>query len=82
MESRISKGNIVWVYCFGSLIQPSGFRKRMTHLQHKVNFNIEKVLKLASDNLPNTTSVTKGGKTGNLFAQSVLRTDDQEDKKR
>lgn len=46
------------------------------------NVNIEEVLKLALDRPPNTTTVTKGGKTGNLFAQSVLGTDDQEDKKR
>lgn len=32
---------------------------------------MEEVLKLATDKLPNTTTVTKGGKTGNLFAQSV-----------
>lgn len=35
------------------------------------NVNIEEVLKLAPDRPPNTTTVTKGGKTGNLFAQSV-----------
>lgn len=35
------------------------------------NVNIEEILKLAPDRPPNTTIVTKGGKTGNLFAESV-----------
>lgn len=33
--------------------------------------NIEEVLKLALDRPTNTTTVTKGGKSGNCFAQSV-----------
>jgi len=41
--------------------------------QHNINVNIAEVLKLEPDKLPNTTTVTKGGKTGNLFAQSVCR---------